>query len=136
SDHDDDDGGAAWRAAIGLGIGSRFGAASSARHCDRRRAAVVSIPDIVYDACDLPLFEQDRNFVSADPRICAPARHGSSGQRFSASRCGMIGASRPGDLRYFSRNRKAAFRPAALAFEPTALLLSRAPTSNANAARL
>ena len=53
ADHDDDDGGAAGRIAVGAGHGNWLGVAASAGHHDRRRTAAQPVADALHDAGDL-----------------------------------------------------------------------------------
>ena len=54
ADHDDDDGGVAWRLAAGSGARRRVRTALPAWRDDRRRFAAVAVPDAVHHTGDLP----------------------------------------------------------------------------------
>ena len=92
ADHDDDDGGLAWRIAAGDGYGCRIGIAATARHCHRRRADREPDTDALYDTGGVPRIGSIGATVAGapipdyEPRSLETGRHEHLGSVHSSSR--------------------------------------------------
>ena len=74
ADHDDDDGGAAWRVAAGDRLRHRVRAAPAAGHRHRRRAVVQPDADALHDAGRLSVSRSRPAVVGPPPRVASSSR--------------------------------------------------------------